>query len=141
MGGGNIVQVANLVAVEMQVQDSNGTCITRIDNSTATPPRHVVQVENIGKPPRGIKIRASLPNGMTRLEFVNGAQSTANWDKHVVNVPCNSKRNLESELRRKSAGRNEPLQCDEVQHARGSSINFKPLRSSNVPFDIIVDVA
>ena len=135
-----MIDVAGLVAFEMEVQDIRGTCITRINSSTVGPPRHVVKVENIGKRPRGIRVLASLPGGVGRLEFVNGGQRTANWDKQVLNVPCNSPRELECDLSRKSAGLNEPLQCDKIYQARGASQNWKELRSTRIPRSIHINV-
>jgi hypothetical protein len=134
-----LVNVAGLVAIEMEVHDSGGNPISQIDNSTVGP-RHVAIVENIGKHPRGIRVVASLPHGMTQLEFVDGGNSSAKWNKHVLNVPCNSPRRLRCDLSRKSPGRNEPLQCDEVHEAHGSSTNWHQLTSNAVPFSITIDV-
>jgi hypothetical protein len=142
-----IENVANLVAIyQMEIHDANGQLITIIDNSTAAPPRHVVPVENIGQRPRGIRIKASLPNGQGPIEFVGGGNTRTNyvhpdaWDKYVPNVPCNDQRKVECNLSRNSAGLKEPLQCDEVYHAHGSSQNWKQLKPCKIPFSISIDV-
>lgn len=143
-----IENVANTIAVyKMEIHDSGGQLITIIDNSTAEPACHVVPVENIAQRPRGIRVKASLPNGGGRIEFASGGSTKANsvrsdaWDKYVLNIPCNDQRELECNLSRKSAGKKEVLQCDEVYSARGSSQNWKRLNAYKIPCSITVDIA
>jgi hypothetical protein len=124
----------------MEVRDASGTVIGTVDASTVGP-RHVIYVENISSLPRGARAVASLPQGMRRLEFeVNGA-SVASWDKHVLQIPAGATRELECDLNRhgRATGPNEPLQCDQVHEQRGS-LPWRQLSSSNVPFQMTVNV-
>src|ERR1700694_2481357 len=111
----------------MEVQDSSGKCISLIDSSTVGA-QHVVRVKNISQYPKGIKVKASLPHVMQYLEFVeDGGISSASWEKSISNISGHQPDQLVCKLSRKSASKDEPLQCDEVFRARGTSQNWKKI--------------
>jgi len=133
--------VSGMFYVSMEVLDSLGRPVTSISKRTPGA-RHVVRVENISRLARDARVLARLPNGMTRIEFIDASGTACDsWDKAVTNIPKGATRDLECDVRRNSGSTHtaEPIQCDDVMEGRGA-LGWKPA-SSGVPIQITIAVA
>ena len=134
------VYVSGLFSLNMEVLDSGGTVVTRIDDKTSEL-RHVIHAENISSLPRGARVKASLPNGTRRLEFAREGNTSASWEDEILNIASGGTGDLECAIRRNDgpAGSKEPLQCDELHEKRGM-LAWRQLSAGDLPFQIAVDV-
>jgi hypothetical protein len=125
----------------MEVLDSNGVCLTKIDRSVSGP-RHVIHVENISSLPRGAKAKASLPNGMRRLEFTTTTGPSADWEDETLRISAFGIADLECPIARNNgpAARSEPLQCDELHDKLGVAAAWQQLTAGSIPFQVRIDV-
>jgi hypothetical protein len=127
--------------VSMEVLDHLGRPITRISTATKGA-RHVVHVENISGLPCNARVKARLPNGTLRIEFVDASGSAvADWDKSQYSIPKFATRDLECALRRNtgSSHSKEPIQVDDVMDGRGT-LGWNSA-TSGVPIQISIDAA
>jgi hypothetical protein len=134
-----VANVAGLFFVCMDVIDQSGTKVKQLSSSTQKP-RHVIRIENISDATKSAHVFASLPHGMIRIEFIKNNISGADWDDHILNIPPGARREASCELRRNGgpAGRNEPLQCDRLDHTQGT---LPPIRLwQGLPTQHTIDV-